>query len=136
MDTYFLHYPNDIDRSLHEAVSDKIGNHRSDYNNNPPDSISFMPVIGSTSGRLHSEFVLLLFLQDHRETDRFFAVSGVQLTQSNNGLFHFRLAAFSSQLKSKVNRTLATYLTINKKGKYEFVFHFLQFPSEFVSTVL
>jgi hypothetical protein len=39
----------------------------------------FMPVIASTSGRLHSEFVRLLFLQAHRETDRFFAASGVQL---------------------------------------------------------
>ena len=29
------------------------------------------PFIGSTSDRLHSEFVLLLFLQEHRETDRF-----------------------------------------------------------------
>ena len=28
-------------------------------------------------GRLHSEFVCLLFLQDHRETVRFLAVSGV-----------------------------------------------------------
>jgi hypothetical protein len=32
-----------------------------------------MPSIASTSGRLHSEFVRLLFLQSHRETDRFFA---------------------------------------------------------------
>ncbi len=36
-----------------------------------------MPAIASTSGRLHSEFVRLLFLQTHRETDRFFAASGV-----------------------------------------------------------
>ncbi len=45
----------------------------------PPNSIFFMPVISSTSGRLHSEFVLLIFLQTHRKTDRFFAVSGVHL---------------------------------------------------------
>ncbi len=60
---------------------DKIRKYRADYNNNPPNTISFMPAIASTSGRLHSEFVRLLFLQDHRETDRFFAVSGVQLVQ-------------------------------------------------------
>jgi hypothetical protein len=36
-----------------------------------------MPTVASTSGRLHSEFVRLLFLQAHRETDRFFTVSGV-----------------------------------------------------------
>ena len=74
-----LHYPTDIDRSLNEAVDDKIRKYRSDYNNNPPNAISFMPAIASTSGRLHSEFIRLLFLQAHRETDRFFAASGVQL---------------------------------------------------------
>jgi hypothetical protein len=33
----------------------------------------------ATSGRLHSDFSWLLFLQAHRETDRFFAASGVYL---------------------------------------------------------
>ena len=56
-----LHYPNDIDRSLNEAAADKIRKYRADYNNNPPNAISFMPAIASTSGRLHSEFVRLLF---------------------------------------------------------------------------
>ncbi len=73
-----LHYPNpnDIDRSLNEAASDKISKYRTDYNNNPPNAISFMPAIASTSDRLHSGFIRLLFLQAHRETDRFFATSG------------------------------------------------------------
>ena len=75
-----LHYPNDIDRSLNEAAADKIRKYRADYNNNPPSSVAFMPIIASTSGRLHSEFVCLLFLQAHRETDRFFPPSGVHLT--------------------------------------------------------
>jgi hypothetical protein len=35
--------------------------------------------IASTSGRLQCEFVRLLFLQSHWETDRFFAASGVYL---------------------------------------------------------
>ncbi len=61
-----------------------------------------------TSVRLHSEFIRLLFLQAHRETDRFFAASGVQLAQSNmGGFFHFRRAAFSAQLKSKCGLLLA-----------------------------
>jgi hypothetical protein len=51
-----------------ETVTDKIRKYRVDYDNNPPNSIV------STSGRLHSELVCLLFLQDHRETDRFFTV--------------------------------------------------------------
>ena len=52
-----LHYPNDIDGSLNESVSDKIRKYHTDYNNNPPNSIFFMSVIDSTSGRLNSEFV-------------------------------------------------------------------------------
>jgi hypothetical protein len=98
------HYPNNIDRSLNEAADDKIRKYRADYNNNPPNTVSFMPAIASTSGRLHSEFVRLLFLQ---ETDRFFAASGVQLAQHDRGPFHFRRAAFSAQLKAKVGSTLA-----------------------------
>ncbi len=56
-----------------------VRKYRGDYNNNPPKTVSFMTVIASTSGRLHSEFVRLLFLQSHRETDRFFTDSEVQL---------------------------------------------------------
>jgi hypothetical protein len=102
-----LHYPSNIDRSLNEAAADKIRKYRADYNNNPPDTVSFMPAIASTSGSLHSEFVRILFLQAHRETDRFFAASGVQLAQPNSGLFHFLRAAFFANLKSKIGNLLA-----------------------------
>ena len=91
-----LRYPNDIDRSLNESVTDKIRKYRADYNNNPPTSVSFMPAIASTSRRLHSEFIRLLFLQTHRETDRFFADSGVQHAKSNRGQFRFKRAEFFS----------------------------------------
>jgi hypothetical protein len=66
-----------------------------------------MSDIPSTSGRIHSEFVCLLFLQALRETDRFFAASGVQIPQFTSGQFHYRRAAFSSQLKSKIGNILA-----------------------------
>ena len=67
-----------------------------------------MPAIPSTSGRLHSEFIRILFLQTHRETDRFFATSGVQFAQTNpSGQFHFRRAAFASMIKSRVGNILA-----------------------------
>jgi hypothetical protein len=66
-----------------------------------------MPTVPSTSGRLNIEFVRLLFLQAHRETDRFFAASGVQLAQHDRCQFHYRRAAFSSQLKSKCGSILA-----------------------------
>ena len=96
-----------VGRSLNETSDDKIRKYRGDYNNNPPNTVSFIPPIPSTSGRLHSEFVRLLFLQAHRETDRFFADSGVQLTQHDRGLFHFRRSAVSSHLKSRVGLALA-----------------------------
>jgi hypothetical protein len=65
-----------------------------------------MPAIASTSGRLHSEFVCPLFLQSHRETDRFFSTSGVQFPHSTSGQFHCRHTVFSSQLKSKIGNIL------------------------------
>jgi hypothetical protein len=103
-----LKYPNNLDQSLNDTSVDKIRKYRADYNNRPPSVVSFMPAIASTSGRLHSEFVRLLFLHPHLETDRFFAAAGVQSAQSTSGgFFHFRRAAFSSGLKSKVGLALA-----------------------------
>jgi hypothetical protein len=102
-----LKYPNNLDQSLNDATPEKIRKYRADYNNRPPSAVSFMPSIASTSGRLHSAFVRLLFLQDHRKTDRFFAASGVQSAQSSSEFFHFRRATFLQQLKSKVGLTLA-----------------------------
>jgi hypothetical protein len=62
----------------------------------------------------------LLFLQTHRETDRFFAASGVQLAQTDRGQFHFRRTAFSSQVKSRVGLALAKAaslrITLNLDG--------------------
>ena len=69
------HYPHDLDRSLNETAT----------------------------GSLHGEFVLLLFLQAHWETDHFLADTGVQLVKTNQ---HFRRAVFSSQFKSKVGHIL------------------------------
>jgi hypothetical protein len=60
-----------------------------------------MTAIASTSDRLHSEFVRLLFLQAHRETDRFFTVSGVFSAQSDRGFYHYRRAGVFAQLKKK-----------------------------------
>ena len=74
-----------------------------------------MPAVATTTGRLHCELVRILFLQAHRETDGFFAASGVEHAQHNQDQFRFRRAAFYSQLKSKVGNILAkaTALRIN-----------------------
>jgi hypothetical protein len=111
-----------MDKSLYEAAADRIRKYRTDYNNNPPNTISFMPAITSTSGRLHSEFIRILFLQDHRETDRFFAGSGVQSAKSNMGaFFHFHRASFSSMLKSRVSsilvKVVALRINLNLDGE-------------------
>ncbi len=75
-----LHIAHDeeIQHQRHRVLSiDKIRKYHGDYNDNPPSAVSFMSVIPSTSGRLHSEFIKLLLLQDPRETGHFFTDSGV-----------------------------------------------------------
>jgi hypothetical protein len=115
-----LRYPNNLDQSLNDTAADNIRKYRADYNKRPPSAVSFMPAMATTSGRLHSKFVRLLFLQSHRETDRFFAVSGVLSAQSDRGFFNYRRAAFSAQLKSKVGLALvkaaALRITFNLDG--------------------
>ena len=76
----YLHYPTDIDRKLNETTTDKILQYRTDYNNRPSHFISFMPTIPGTARHLLCGFVNLLFLQTHRETDRFLGDSEVQVT--------------------------------------------------------
>jgi hypothetical protein len=79
-----------------------------------------MTAIASTTTMLHSDFVGLLFLQAHREIDRFFAVSGVLLAQSDRGFFHYRHTVFSVQFKRKVGLDLpkeeALRITFNLDG--------------------
>jgi hypothetical protein len=112
-----LRYPNNLVRSLNKTVVDKIRKYHTDYNNNPPSVVSFMVVIVSTSGRLHDEFIRLLFLQDHRETDPFFATSGVQIAHSDRGFFYYLHVDFSSILRSHVgnilDKTESLHVTLN-----------------------
>ncbi len=109
-----LRYPNNLDQSLDDEVADKLRKYRADYNFNPPRGVGFMPVITSTSGRLHSEFIRILFLQAYRETDRFFAASGVLSAQSDCGFFHYHRDAFSSMLKSRVGNILVKVATLRE----------------------
>ena len=77
-----LHYPNDLDGPLNEVDPDKIRQYHPDYYNRSSNTISFIPSVVSTSGWLHCEFVLLLFFQDYRETDRFLSDTGVQIAET------------------------------------------------------
>ncbi len=80
--------------TFNDAAADKIRKYRADYNNRPPSAVSFLPAIASTSDRLHSEFVRILFLQAHRETDRFFSSSGVHLAQTPRWPVHLSPRGF------------------------------------------
>ncbi len=106
-----LKYPNNLDQSLNDVTADKIRKYRTDYNNRPPSAVSFIPAIVSTSGRLHSAYVRLLSLQSHRETDRFFAASGVPSAQTDRGMFHFHRVTFSHQ-HSQTSRLLTSSLSL------------------------
>jgi hypothetical protein len=106
--------PNDIHKSLNESATDKIRKLRSDYNNNPPTVVSIMPAVDSTSGRLHSEFVRLLFLQTHWETDRFFTSSGVQLVEGEK---IFRRGRKSSWSRDRSRDRATEQTRPRKEGK-------------------
>ncbi len=95
-----LRYPNNLDQSLNDGTPDKLRKYRVDYNFNPLRGVGFIPAIPSTSGRLHSEFIRILFLQVHRETDHFFATSGVLSSQSDRGFFHYLHSTFYSMFKN------------------------------------
>ncbi len=95
-----------LHQSLNDTTTDKLRKYHTDYNFNPTRGVGFMSTIASTSGRLHSEFIRILFLQTHRETDRFFTGSGVLSIQSDRGFFHYLRSVFSSILKSRVGNIL------------------------------
>ena len=103
-----IYYPKcDVDRSLNEDDTDKIRKYRSDYNNRPPTSISFMPAIVSTSDRLHSEFVLLLFYKLIGKLTAFFQLQEFSVCNPTvSHQFHYRRSAFCSKLKTKTGLVL------------------------------
>jgi hypothetical protein len=55
---------------------------------------------------MHGEFLRLLFLQAHRETEAHFTATGLP-SQHNSYEFRFRRAAFYQGLKNKVGLAVA-----------------------------
>jgi hypothetical protein len=97
--------PQDIDAPLHTAAQRKINSCRQQYAHNQ--NISFLPAIVSTSTRMHGEFLRLLFLQAHRETEAHFTATGMRSQRNQSDSFRFRRAAFYRSLKSKVGLVAA-----------------------------
>ena len=82
---------------LTDAAKRKVSNYRLDY---LQDGKAFWPLIASTSGRLHGEFVRLLYFLAHKRALDFFAAIG-QAHPSHNELCQQR-GAFFYQHRSRV----------------------------------
>ena len=68
-----LRNPDRPDQLLNQAAADKIRSYREPYSRNR--SLAFLPACMSTSGRIHSEFLrLLYFLADKQASDYFTAL--------------------------------------------------------------
>ena len=85
------------DRVLIDAAKRKVSNYRLDY---LQDGKAFLPLIASTSGRLHGEFVRFLYFLAHKRAMDFFAAIG-QAHPSHNELCQQR-GAFFYQHRSRV----------------------------------
>ena len=95
------------------AAQRKINAYRQHYADNQ--NISFLPAIMSTSTRMHGEFLRLLFLQAHWETEGHFTAPGMPSQRNQSHPFRFKRAAFYQSLKSEVGlaATKAAALRIN-----------------------
>ena len=87
-----LTHPQDIDGPLHVAAQRKIAAYQQQYADNQ--NISFLPAIVSTSTRMHGEFLRLLFLQAHRETEAHFIATGMSSQNIRPEALRFKRAAF------------------------------------------
>ena len=69
---------------------------------------------------MHGEFLRLLFLQAHRETEAHFTAIGMSSQQVNTEALRFKRAAFYNGLKSKVGlaaaKAAALRVNLNVQG--------------------
>jgi len=100
-----LSHPQDLDAHLRLAAQRKINGYRQQHADNQ--NISFLPAIVSTSTRMHGEFLRLLFLQAHRETEAHFTAAGMASQRNQSDSFRFKRTAFYQSLKSKVGLAAA-----------------------------
>ncbi len=96
----------------------KIAAYQQQYADNQ--NISFLPAIVSTSTCMHGEFLRLLFLQAHRETEAHFTAAGMSSQTNNSEALRFKRAAFYNGLKSKVGlaaaKAAALRINLNVQG--------------------
>ena len=113
-----LSHPQDLEAPLRIAAQRKIAAYQQQYADNQ--NISFLPAIVSTSTRMHGEFLRLLFLQAHRETEAHFTAAGMSSQRNQSDSFRFKRAAFYNGLKSKVGlaaaKAAALRVNLNVQG--------------------
>jgi hypothetical protein len=111
-------HPQDLDAPLRLAAQRKINGYRQQYAENQ--NISFLPaLIVSTSARMHGEFLRLLFLQAHRETETHFTATGMSSQRNQSDSFRFKRAAFYQSLKIKVGLAAAKSAALRIKLNVE-----------------
>jgi hypothetical protein len=99
-----LSHPKDRDAPLRLAAQRKINVYLQQYAENQ--NISFLPTSVNIH-RMHGEFLRLLFLQAHRETEAHFTAAGMSSQRHQSDSFRFKRAAFYQSLKSKVGLATA-----------------------------
>jgi hypothetical protein len=70
------------------AAQRKTNAYKQTYADNQ--NISFLPAIMTTSNRMHGEFLRLLFLQAHRETEAHFTAAGMPTQRNQSESFQER----------------------------------------------
>ena len=112
-----LTHSQDLDGPLRVAAQRKINAYRQQYADNQ--NIFLLPAIVSTSCRMHGEFLRLIFLQAHWETEAHFTAAGMSLQNYQTGAFRFKRAAFLQSLKSKIlaaSKAAALRINLNIQG--------------------
>jgi len=81
-------HPQDLDGPMRVAAQRKTNACKQTYADNQ--NIYFLPAIISTSNRMHGEFLGLLFLQAHRETEAHFTARGMPSQRNQSESFRFK----------------------------------------------
>ena len=93
----------------------KIAVYQQQYADNQ--NISFLPAIVSTSTRMHGEFLRLLFLQAHRETEAHFTAAGMSSQTNNSEALRFKRAAFYKQQRPEEKSRTGSYQSSSVEGQ-------------------
>jgi hypothetical protein len=100
------------------AAQRKINAYGQQYADNQ--NLSFLPGIVSTSNHMHGEFLHLLFLQGHLETETHFTAAGMSSQNYQTDAFRFTREAFYQSLKSKIglaaSKAEALRINLNIEG--------------------